>query len=519
MHRAPARRFVIGRSVLTTAVMAMCVGSAIPAGATEATRPATPPSLEWGACAETIAPDVECARLHVPLDWDRPRTSRTIPMAVAIHRATRDRIGTLTFNPGGPGGSGLSLLPFLLGGWPGQPGAALPREVIERFDIVAWDPRGVGASGPRLRGCTGGADFGDLPRTSTVDWTAVTRAWASSLAGSLADCIAANPQTAEHLGTASVIRDLDALRAALGEQTWSYYGISYGTTIGMAYARAYPERLRALVLDGVSPPSDSLVTSSAGYIWGELAAVRTFAAAYGSGFAHRLWRVITAADSRVITVGPGIELDRWGEDGFGGLAAVIFGLSGQSKYPSYKAFIDAAYSALRTAGGAGRSTRAHREQRPRAGKAGREFLLISLVMCSDRRDRPDLRTVAAMAEAAQAAGLTIAGLKVIERAVVCPGVPADFGTPLDQSTVPIRLPASALVVNSSADTRTQWLRARAAASQIRGARLITSTGTQHMVYRLVPSRCVNRPVTAYFLDLRLPPSDLECAFRAPRPLG
>ncbi|CAN5656184.1 alpha/beta hydrolase [soil metagenome] len=209
------------------------------------TAPGEAPSAEgitWESCG-----DAECGRLTVPLDHDDP-DGDTIELALARRPAGDPdaRIGSLVVNPGGPGASGAS---FVTGGF------SLGEEVDERFDVVGFDPRGVGESTP--------VDCGDAPDEfldldPQPDDDAELRELQAA-AADVSDACAGTGALLEHLDTATVARDLDAIRAALGDEQLTYLGYSYGTLIGQLYAEQFPERVRALVLDGVVNPAEDLV--------------------------------------------------------------------------------------------------------------------------------------------------------------------------------------------------------------------------------------------------------------------
>jgi len=228
--------------------------------------------LDWGDCAEYAgsrrsqdafgAPGVECARLRVPLDYANPRGPE-ITVGVLRHKALdpANRIGSLVMNPGGPGGSGMQAAARLVP-------AVANNAIGLRFDLVGFDPRGVGASIPRVRCLTDAerdADRAGTPGLVDAAWTYAARDFAAKCAQrtEYGAAMLAN------MGTRDVVRDLDVLRAALGEAKLSYLGYSYGTQIGYSYAEAFPERVRALLLDGAIDPTandpDSLVAQGTGF--------------------------------------------------------------------------------------------------------------------------------------------------------------------------------------------------------------------------------------------------------------
>ncbi|MFI7632776.1 alpha/beta fold hydrolase [Nonomuraea sp. NPDC049400] len=206
------------------------------AAAAGATAAAGQSGIAWAPCEEE--PAAECGTLTVPIDWSEPN-GPAIDLAVARRKATDPaaRIGSLVINPGGPGVSGVEAAY-------GAPGF-FTEELQRRFDIVGFDPRGVGRSNPVI--CSASV-YNQMPHTvmaSQADfdaWNAFTRKLHK-------DCRARTGPLYDHVDSADVARDLDALRAALGEERLTYYGISYGTLIGQMYAELFPGRIRALALD------------------------------------------------------------------------------------------------------------------------------------------------------------------------------------------------------------------------------------------------------------------------------
>ncbi|MFI6480228.1 alpha/beta fold hydrolase [Nonomuraea sp. NPDC050663] len=220
------------RSSLFAAVLAaaLCVLPAAPVSA----EPAG--AITWAPCEEE--PTTECGTLAVPIDWSRP-DGPTIDMAVARRKATDPsaRVGTLVINPGGPGGSGVEAVY-------GAPDF-FTEELRKRFDIVGFDPRGVGRSHPVI--CSASV-YNRMPHAVMKSHADFLR-WTVYAKILRADCRARTGPLYDHVDSRNVARDMDALRAALGEEKLNYYGISYGTLIGQMYAELFPSRIRAMALD------------------------------------------------------------------------------------------------------------------------------------------------------------------------------------------------------------------------------------------------------------------------------
>ncbi|WP_280265918.1 alpha/beta fold hydrolase [Nocardia wallacei] len=226
------------RSVIPLVLALAIMSAALSACTTTAEKRA--PSPDWRPCAENA--QVECATIAVPVDWSDPG-GPAIDMAVARKRTRgADRIGTLIHLPGGPGGSGVDELLH---------DDRFSPELHARFDIVSLDPRGVKRSHP-VR-CDAGLA---AARPNLEPDTGARFAEVLSYARDLQDsCRQYTGPLFDHLDGASVARDVDALRNALGENTVSVYGPSYGTMSGQAYLELFPQRVRAMVLDSVDDHS------------------------------------------------------------------------------------------------------------------------------------------------------------------------------------------------------------------------------------------------------------------------
>ncbi len=207
-------------------------------------------SLDWQRCKGRF----ECATLEVPLDYEDP-SGETTSIALIRRPASNpdERIGSLVLNPGGPGGSGVDFVPQL--------GLILDSEITDRFDIVSFDPRGVGESDPIV--CLSDeqkdtyAAFDAVPEPDEV-------ATATELSQQFADaCAEKYGDKLSQYGTTDVARDMDRIREALGDEKLTYLGFSYGTRLGSVYAQLFPDRVRAMALDGAMDPDPASPTFSA----------------------------------------------------------------------------------------------------------------------------------------------------------------------------------------------------------------------------------------------------------------
>lgn len=226
----------------TACALAVLVGAVPAAGAAHAAQPA----ITWAPCDPA---GFECATLPVPLDHDEPE-GPAIDLAV-VRRPAGDpaqRIGTLFFNPGGPGGQGTEDLPA----W----AYLFPETVLDRFDVVSFDPRGIGDS-TAVQCYDTAAEEAAALAAAPVGFpvgSAEETAWIDTWRDFGERCAQRNGDLLEHVGTADVARDLDLLREAVGEETMRYLGVSYGTLLGATYANLFPDRVGAMVLDGNLDP-------------------------------------------------------------------------------------------------------------------------------------------------------------------------------------------------------------------------------------------------------------------------
>jgi pimeloyl-ACP methyl ester carboxylesterase len=212
-----------------------------PAAATPVT------ALAWGACTGmNVDPRQECATLRVPLDHRRPGGEH-IELAVSRISTAKPELrrGVLLLIPGGPGGAGLAR--------PTTHGLRLPQEVRDRYDLVSFDPRGVGRSTP----VNCGFDPKDIEPVRFLAWPGPGGDITENVeqARRMADaCVRNGGPLIRHITTRNEARDIDRIRRALGEPRLSYWGTSYGTYVGTVYASMFPERTDRVVLDSNDDP-------------------------------------------------------------------------------------------------------------------------------------------------------------------------------------------------------------------------------------------------------------------------
>jgi pimeloyl-ACP methyl ester carboxylesterase len=248
--RTSAKRIALFASTVGLAVAGLGSGaSAAPAGSATADALARVTPISWGTCASTRLQQAgaQCGMLTVPLDYDHPNRA-TIQLAVSrIKHKTPDSKyqGIMLTNPGGPGGSGLGLSTL---------GADVPNGGGDPYDWIGFDPRGVGSSVPALS-CD--PLYFQGPRPEYVPWTRqLEKTWLARSKAYAQACGANGGNLLNHLTTIDAAKDMDMIRAALGEKKINYFGFSYGTYLAQVYATLFPNHVRRMVLDSNVDPRD-----------------------------------------------------------------------------------------------------------------------------------------------------------------------------------------------------------------------------------------------------------------------
>lgn len=224
------------------------------------------PVIDWG----RVSGDTQEGHLKVPLDYTKPDGEAIDLYLVRYLAQNQDqKIGTLLVNPGGPGFGGTVLAhsaPMIYG-----------QDLLERFDILGWDPRGTGQSEPAID-CIDSDEYDTY--FAEVDITpddAAAKKKLEDLAKKFADaCATKNAEIIQHIGTNNTARDMDSIRRALGEDKISYFGFSYGSELGATWATLFPGTVRAAVLDGATDPNADLNEGSLQQSMGFEASLDTF---------------------------------------------------------------------------------------------------------------------------------------------------------------------------------------------------------------------------------------------------
>ncbi|MFD7234636.1 alpha/beta fold hydrolase [Streptomyces syringium] len=454
--------------------------------------------IRFGACPEAVpAPPaparVECGSLDVPLDRYRP-DGRRLRIAVSRVRATgtpAERRGILLVNPGGPGGSGL---PYAV-----TKRAKLPERVRRAYDVIGFDPRGVGGSAPADCGAMGG-----LFRTPAAD--PVPRDWAaerdhhSALRRLADDCAAGAGPALPHLSTAATARDMDAIRAALGEERIGFLGVSYGSYLGAAYAARFPHRTGRMVLDSVVGPESwyDFDLRQARALLRQRDTLLEWLAAHDDRFAlGGSAREVRAAYDRVRA-----SLAAHPADGFGPAEfdrAVYRALGRTERWAplgdGLRAYLrDGAVDGLRP-------------KTPFDGPESRNYEAANrIVKCADGPGPAPARVTA-----------DLRALRRLDPSPVVTGIEASacaYWHHRPQSRTPLGGPAAppVLLVASAHDPVTPIEGARRLRRELPGSRLVTlADDYSHGVFASRGNACVDDTVAAYLVDGSVPATDVRCA--------
>jgi pimeloyl-ACP methyl ester carboxylesterase len=467
-------------------------GASEPAAAGSGALPPPPDPVKptWKSCN-----GFECSTLEVPLDYAAP-SGEKIKLALKRSRARGQRIGSLLINPGGPGGSAVDFLTSFVQ----VAGPAL----LQRFDVVAFDPRGVGASTPiECHSTLQKLIATDPSPDDEAEWQA-----SDAAAKVFADeCAQKYGKILPFLGTVNVARDMDQVRAALGDEKLTYLGFSYGTAIGARYADLFPQRVRALVLDGALDMSLSALDISLQQAQGFEQALATYFTWCGRAASNCTWtsgmqpeaafkqlaaNVEKKALSGRVPVGPGefllgvIAPLYGGEDGFRILSQELTGAA-RGDGSTIMSLVDS-YTDRKADGSYGNMQEAN-----------------NAVNCIDA-PAPDYMALRAQ-EMRFSMESPIFGTATLTSLFVC----AHWPVHAQQAPVPRASGAPPiLVVGTTGDPATPYGWAQALSKELESGVLLTYEGEGHTAYsRSVP--CIDDAVEAYLIDGKVPEAGKRCA--------
>ncbi|MFB9377540.1 alpha/beta hydrolase [Kineococcus gynurae] len=455
--------------------------------------------LSWTGCQG----DFECARLTVPVDYADPAGATTTLALVRLPTTGRgaDRLGSLVVNPGGPGASGIE--------YARTAEVSLSDAVRAHFDVVGFDPRGVGSSAPLQ--CLDASDTDDfLAEDPTPDTPAEVRT-RQRLARELGEGCADAGALAAHVDSGSVARDLDVLRAALGDDRLSYLGKSYGTFLGALYAQRFPGRVGRVVLDGAIDPALTGAEIDEGQAQGFEQALGAYVENCQAGDdcpltgtveqgREQIRGLLRSLDADPLPTGDGArELTE-------GLATLglAYPLYAEQLWPQLTEALTAAFGGDGTPLLAFADAYAHRT-------TGGEYsdnsaTVIYAVNCLDRPSDGSVAEVQAEVERLTALAPTF-GPFLGWGSLPC----VDWPIPSVDVAGPVSAAGAGpiLVVGTTRDPATPYAWAQSLAAELESGRLLTYDGDGHTAYRR-GSACIDADVDDYLLTGVLPAEGTTC---------
>ncbi|MEI7716438.1 MAG: alpha/beta hydrolase [Mycobacterium sp.] len=483
-------------------------------GADETPAPAPPqalvPGTRWGSCGQFLGNEAppngaRCATVPVPVDYNAPGGAQA-KLAVIRVPATGQRIGSLLVNPGGPGGSAVDMVAGMAAELQGS-------DIRRHFDLVGFDPRGVGHSTPSVR-CRSDAEIDAYRREPMVDYSPagvdhieqLYRQYAQQCVTRMGNAFLAN------VGTASVARDMDMVRRALGENQINYLGFSYGTELGTAYLEKFADHVRAMVLDGAIDPTvgpiDENVDQMAGFqtAFNDYAAdcARSAGCPLGTNPAQFVNRYHALVDPLVAK--PGRTSDPRGL----GYADATTGTISALYTPQRWKYLTSGLLGLQRGTDAGDLLMLadEYEGRSKSGHYTNDQDAFNAVRCVDAPSPTDAPSwVTADQRIREAAPFLSYGQ-------FTGNAPRDVCGlwPVPATSAPHPgprvAPGTVVVVSTTHDPATPYQAGVSLAEQL-GAPLITYDGTQHTAV-FNGDACVDNAVVRYFDTLVAPPASLQC---------
>ncbi|MGW0122161.1 alpha/beta hydrolase [Streptomyces sp. NPDC003327] len=519
----PSLRLRLGVLAVGGALLTSCTGTgggaaptAAPKGASSAptagdakpSAPGVPPlpaSLtgqrpRWQPCAapaggEAPGRDWRCATVRVPLDHAAP-TGATLPVAL-IRKEARDsgrRIGSLLFNFGGPGASGVEILPQ----------AAEEYEKLGgRYDLVGFDPRGVGGSGAVV--CRDDAEqaAAEAAVDLTPDTAAEEAAYLKDNADFAAGCARRSGAVIAHTTTTATARDLDLIRRVLGDDKLHYMGVSYGTQLGGTYAHLFPGNVGRLVLDAVVDPTADTVGHARHQTIGFQRALDNYLRSTGEepkAGTERITRLLAELDREPLRVG-----ERRLTDGLA-LTGIAVTLYGEANWPLLTRALEEAEDGQ---GATLLSLADWYNDRDENGHYATQTHSQRAISCADSSERPTVERAKALLPEFRRLSPVFGAFLAWDTAGWCAEWPVKGERRTPEASAPGAAPV--LVVGTTGDPATPYEGAERMAKELgEGVGiLVTNEGEGHGAYGT--SACVTRTVDAYLLDGKVPAYGTTCS--------
>ncbi|WP_264924262.1 alpha/beta hydrolase [Streptomyces sp. A012304] len=517
-------RPALRRGALAAAAALTLLGAALPTAAADM-APGSDPSriheqkIAWKKCTGDGMPaDLQCGKVTVPVDHDRPEAG-TLDLALARYRATGDRRGSVLLNFGGPGGPGVPELAY---------GAKEFMDLTDRYDVVSFDPRGVGRSSPVS--CGDGEESGLAAIDEGPDDLADPRSLLEQLKKAAAACAEHSGPVLPHIGTVEAARDLDVIREALGDKKLNYLGFSYGTRLGAVYAALFPGRVGRMVLDGVDTLTEPLTEQGIAGARGQQMALEDFVDWCVKDIACPFGQDARKAREEVLRLVRSLDEDPvptdFGEP-FSGqdlVGAIGQGLYSRELWPSLERALaqlvehgDTSGVVAFATGGLGLPVKDPGGGDPSGGLVDEEDVpldnlpaALMAINCADDPDRPTAAQVVANLKRLRAAyeqASPVFGRYRLTQVLLCYGRPK--GTDFIRDEVKDLDTPKMLLVGTRGDPATPYRWTVQTAERLGpSAVVLDNRGDGHTGYG--SSKCVHRKVDDFLLYGELPPSGSSC---------
>lgn len=512
MHRSPVR------SVIAACVLVLASLSAAPGPAPTPTPTPTPTGdplarfhtqrIRWGECPEKPVPaEMRCGTVEVPLDYAAPgKGTAKVDLARIPATNPSKRLGSLLLNYGGPGASGIAELAY-------DPNAFA--ELGERYDLVTFDPRGVGHSDPVS--CGGSQQITQEELAAAED----AAAFLAALRAEVKRCDLASGPVLEHMGTVDVARDMDVMRRVLGEEKLDFLGFSYGTRLGAVYAALFPRSTGRMVLDGVDSLADTRAEEALASARGQQRALEHFLTwcaqqkdcVYGTNTRtarEKVAALVTRLDEEPLVAHDGTHVT-------GQYAVSLIGDALYAKF-MWPALAEALAKAERDEDPAGLLALAEPVEEPDGDQdsgpvpADNSVAAQVAVVCADDPDRSNAKATPEAVEKEVLAledefrkASEIFGPWQLGTVLACYGWPAgtDFIRKIDRPGAP-----PMLLIGTRGDPATPYEWTEETAERLGSAVVVDYKGEGHTGYTASP--CVQDYANSFLIDGRLPSGTRSC---------